>query len=486
MLFNSISYLIFLPVVVGLYWLLPEKRSRQILLLAASYFFYMSWMPIYATLLIALTIANYFLGLAISKYAKYAKSLLMLGVSLNLFALAYFKYTAFFLSGLNDLAGFVKINTFLPKHFEIVLPLAISFFVFEFIHYISDVYKGDKPLKNFVEFALFAAFFPSQIAGPIKRYQDFCLKIRNNAVFSSVSFHAGIALLLQGLFKKVALADNFALIANNGFQNYALLGPFEACLAALAFTFQIYFDFSGYTDMGRGSALLFGIDLPVNFNLPYLAVSVTDFWKRWHISLSLWLRDYLYIPLGGNRCSHWRKNFNLMLTMLLGGLWHGAAWHFVAWGAIHGLGLILNHSYDNVVKKSKALQDMHNTALAQIVCLISTFVFVVITWVFFRAENNLQAWTLLQKIVDFKEYSFETSILQLSLESSILPVAVFLYLIYSLAFTPNVVPRPAQFDKFINRLFQRQSVRTACYVGVFLASIGFCSNNNSAFLYFQF
>lgn len=486
MLFNSISYLVFLPTVVALYWLLPGVKSRQVLLLITSYFFYMSCVPVYAVLLFVMTLVNFLLGIWINHSQSLAKPLFVTGICFNLAALGYFKYASFILNSLGEFLDNLNIVHALPKHLEIVLPLAISFFVFEFIHYLTDIYKGDKPLKNPVEFALFAAFFPSQIAGPIKRYQDFGIKIRSPQSFNPGTFNAGCALLLQGLFKKVALADNFALIANTGFQNYASLGTLEAFIAALAFTFQIYFDFSGYTDMGRGSALLFGIELPVNFNLPYLASSITDFWKRWHISLSLWLKDYLYIALGGNRCSTWRRNFNLLVTMLLGGLWHGASWHFVAWGAIHGIGLIFNHGYDSLVKKSIWLQSLHKTFVAKVLCMAATFFFVVITWVFFRADSTTQALTMVREMLDLTSLSLSTPVLRFSLESSLIPYASALYIIYALAFTPNVVPRPQGFENLKNKIFQRMSVRLACYVGVFAAAIGFCTTGDSAFLYFQF
>lgn len=446
----------------------------------------MSCVPLYAVLLLVMTIVNYLLGIWINHSPKLARTLFVTGICFNLAALGYFKYASFFLQSVGKVLDDLKIVHTLPKHLEIVLPLAISFFVFEFIHYLTDIYKGDKPLKNPVEFALFAAFFPSQIAGPIKRYQDFWIKIKSPHSFNRNTFNAGIALLLQGLFKKIALADNFALIANTGFQNYASLGTLEAFIAALAFTFQIYFDFSGYTDMGRGSALLFGIELPVNFNLPYLAASIIDFWKRWHISLSLWLRDYLYIPLGGNRCSTWRRNFNLLVTMLLGGLWHGASWHFVAWGAIHGIGLIFNHAYDNLVKNSIRLQNFHKSLVAKGLCLSATFLFVVITWVFFRAESTTQAMVVVRQMLDLTSISLSAPVLRFSLESSLIPYAIVLYAIYALAFTPNIVPRPQRFEDLKNKIFGRMSVRVACYLGVFAASIGFCTTGGSAFLYFQF
>ncbi|MBZ0186619.1 MAG: hypothetical protein K8F91_10255, partial [Candidatus Obscuribacterales bacterium] len=365
---------------------------------------------------------------------------------------------------------------------HVILPLAISFFAFEFIHYLSDVYKGDKPIKNPLEFALFAAFFPSQIAGPIKRYQDFVEKLRKKPTFEPAMFNAGIALILQGLFKKVALADNLAILANTGFQNYASLGTFESWLAVLAFTFQIYFDFSGYTDMGRGSAMLLGIELPINFNLPYIASSVTDFWKRWHISLSTWLRDYLYIPLGGNRCSKARRQINLMVTMLLGGLWHGAAWHFVAWGMLHGAALIINHKYASIVETSKALQKAHQSLPARLTCIIVTFLFVVITWVFFRADTIAQASSILANMFSYSQ----SHVLAECLRSSLLPYALSTYLVYAIIFTPSTVSRPEWLNSITRSIFARPTLRIPCYVAAYFAAIGLSAPQVSAFIYFQF
>ena len=395
MLFSSLSYLLFLPIACLIFWLLPAGKidddknrpsARSIFLLVSSLYFYMSWIPVYGVLLSVLTIANYFIGRAIYKAknktadsvgAKTAgRAILVAGIILNLATLCYFKYTDFAINSWNAAVATLspalgRLLAFHPGDLSfplqhVLLPLGISFFVFEFIHYITDVYKGSKPIVNFVNFSLFAAFFPSQIAGPIKRYQDFIKQLEIPRVFSAQKFEAGITLILQGLFKKVALADNLSPIVSQGFSHATALGAGEAWFAALAFAAQIYCDFSGYTDMGRGSALLMGFDLPDNFNWPYLASSLTDFWRRWHISLSSWLRDYLYIPLGGSKCSLPRRHFNLFATMVLGGLWHGASWHFVVWGAFHGSGLIVNHTYDSLLKKSdnslaNGLKSFHQT-----------------------------------------------------------------------------------------------------------------------------
>ncbi|MCA9818825.1 MAG: MBOAT family protein, partial [Cyanobacteria bacterium HKST-UBA01] len=483
-----VSYLVFFPCVFALYWLLPSGRPRQAMLLVASYFFYMSWLPQYGLLLAGLTLVNYMLGWAIDRYRSKAKAIFALGLLVNLGSLCYFKYANFVLQSIEDLAGGInsvfgsQASSLAFPTLHIILPLAISFFAFEFIHYLFDIYRGDKPIKNPLEFALFASFFPSSIAGPIKRYQDFIEKLERNPVLNVQIFNSGMALLLQGLFKKVALADNLAVIANQGFQNSGQLGAYEAWIAVLAFTFQIYFDFSGYTDMGRGSARLLGIELPKNFNLPYIASDLSDFWKRWHISLSTWLRDYLYIPLGGNRCSDTRKNFNLLLTMLLGGLWHGAAWHFVIWGALHGTGLIVSHGYSSAIQRSEAMVAFHKNALGKTLSITLTFLFVVLTWVFFRAETVPQAMQMLSSMVS----PGHSTVLSHVIESSVLLYAIALYVLYACLFTPAMKIRPQWMDRIRDSIFTRQSIRIPCYAGVYMAAIALSAPQLSAFIYFQF
>lgn len=488
MLFNSVSYLIFFPCVFLLYWLCPAGKLRKWLLLLSSYFFYMSWIPQYGLLLFLLTVSNYFLGLAISNWRRASKAFFIAGISLNLGALCYYKYANFVLQSCEEFIrtvggmpyfGFTEVS--FPT-LNIILPLAISFFAFEFIHYLTDIYKGDKSIRDPLDFALFASFFPSSIAGPIKRYQDFIEKLSRNPILNTTQFNSGMALLLQGLFKKVALADNLSVIAGKGFESFSSLGTLESWTCVLAFTFQIYFDFSGYTDMGRGSARLLGIELPKNFNLPYIASDLSDFWKRWHISLSTWLRDYLYIPLGGNRCDPLRKNFNLLTTMLLGGLWHGAAWHFVIWGALHGIGLIAFHNYSKMVKKVRMLESFHKTLIGKSVSVALTFLFVVITWVFFRAETIPQALGLLARMTSFGH----STILAETIEASILPYSLAVYCVYAIIFTPRLFNRPATMDSIRDKIFSRQSVRIPCYIAVYLAAIGLSAPQISSFIYFQF
>ncbi|OPZ89497.1 MAG: Peptidoglycan O-acetyltransferase [bacterium ADurb.Bin425] len=398
MLFNSLNYAVFLPIVFALFWLSKDKWRVWILLIA-SYIFYMSWKPAFILLIIGLTVANYYLAFAIAGVPdqKGKKKWLTVSVVGNLLTLAFFKYAYFFndtLSAILKSCG--QPATKLP--FDIVLPLGISFFVFEFIHYTTDVYRGHQPIRSFPAFALFASFFPTQIAGPIKRFQDFIPQFLAPAKLTVKSFDNGISLILLGLFKKVLIADNLSFFVQGGFSQPELFSGLDLWIFAYAFAFQIYFDFSGYTDVARGSAMLFGYKVPINFNLPYLAANIAEFWHRWHISLSTWLRDYLFIPLGGSRVSKLLNYRNLILTMTLGGLWHGAAMHFLVWGLYHGL-LLVGHKLFQAGKDSQpALKNIIDSSMGKFASVLLTFHAVVIGWVFFRAETSTIALEMLKRM----------------------------------------------------------------------------------------
>ncbi len=399
MLFNSFEYLVFLPVVVLAYWSVP-RQVKPVFLIAASYFFYMYSFRVYGLLLLGLTVANYSLGLLVNHFEKreWRRLVLIAGIAVNLSMLALFKYTNFILDSINNSCAWLGHALTLPldkgvgiADLPIILPLGISFFVFEFIHYLVDIYKGSKPVKNPLRFALFASFFPSQIAGPIKRYQDFDKQLDEKPEVTFDQFAAGLFLIAQGLFKKTALGDNLSPIVKAGFDNPNLMGTFEGWLCITAFAFQIYYDFSGYTDIGRGSAQLLGYSLPENFNMPYIASSLREFWHRWHMSLSTWLRDYLFIPLGGSRKGEAQTCANLLTTMLLGGLWHGASWTFVLWGAFHGLGLAVNRVWDKQLAKAPALAAAANSPVGLAFAHVLTLVTVLCGWVLFRAKTLPEA-----------------------------------------------------------------------------------------------
>ncbi|MBK9145620.1 MAG: MBOAT family protein [Candidatus Melainabacteria bacterium] len=411
MLFNSLQYLIFLPTVFVLYWVTPHKL-RVPLLLLASYVFYMSWKPVYGLLILGLTLGNFLLVPMIARSVERKKLWLGLVIAANLITLGIFKYAYFGMGMIHDGLGMAGIDWSQP-HIHIILPLGISFFVFEFIHYAMEVYRGKPLVKDFSKFALFASFFPTQIAGPIKRYQDFIPQLDIKAKFKWDYLDEGMQLILMGLAKKVLLADNLALVVQAGYAHPENFTSLDLWLCTYAFAFQIFFDFAGYTDIARGSAMLFGYKVPINFNLPYIASNVADFWHRWHISLSTWLRDYLFIPLGGSRGGTLLTYRNLFITMALGGLWHGAAMHFLLWGVYQGLILIAHKEYRRLLDFLKVSEKLDKSKVYHWLSVAATFHLVCIGWVFFRADTGAIAWQILAKMAMAPVDLFSMSLSQL-------------------------------------------------------------------------
>ncbi len=400
MLFCSYEYLLFLPAIVALYWLLPPNY-RLPMLLVGSYFFYMSWIPVFGLLILGMTVFTFLWGKLVHKAEKHKKLIFTIGIVVNLLCLGIFKYANFFAQSLSALTKMLTGSQ--PQWVvNVILPLAISFFIFEFIHYLFEIYRGRKPIDSFVLFALFAAFFPTQIAGPIKRYPDFEAQMQEHKKLRLTYFDEGVPLIVIGLAKKVLLADNLAKLVEMGVAVPSAYGSLETWIFAYAFAFQIYFDFSGYTDIARGSAMLFGYKIPLNFNMPYIAANMSEFWHRWHISLSTWLRDYLFIPLGGSRGGRWLTNRNLLLTMALGGLWHGASWSFVVWGVYHGLALIVHREFCFFKESLTAFQSFFASKIWHYASVFLTFQAVCIGWVFFRVENIGTAFSMVKKMVFLK------------------------------------------------------------------------------------
>lgn len=485
MLFTSLQYLVFLPTVFLLYWICPH-RLRVPLLLVASYVFYMSWRPIYGLLIAGLTLGNFLLVPLITKAKTEKGKKWMVGiiVAANLITLGIFKYATFTITCLKDSLDLFGVAWKEP-HLHILLPLGISFFVFEFIHYAVEVYRGKPLVKSFIDFSLFASFFPTQIAGPIKRYMDFIPQLSIPAKFKWEYVDQGMNLILMGLFKKLILGDNLALAVEAGFAHPANFGSVDLWLIAYAYAFQIFFDFSGYTDIARGSALLFGYKVPINFNLPYIAANVSDFWHRWHISLSTWLRDYLYIPMGGSKCSQWKSYRNLFVTMALGGLWHGAAMHFLIWGAFHGILLVLHKEYQKVCEALGVAKTLVNSKVYHWVSVVVTFHLVVIGWVFFRAEDMNIAMQMLSKMmmapVDLLHFTAsQLSVLQIR-DPIIFPALLIIL--------PILMISQVVIDWMNNKKFY-QSPPWALQVGVMVALMCvltvFSPDTSPKFIYFQF
>ena len=389
MLFHTVQFFIFLSVVLLLFYTAPRALRKYILLLA-SYYFYGSWNYKFIALLLTLTVIDYTAGIWLERVQAPARRRLILigSLSANLLFLGFFKYFNFLASNIDLLLG---------RHatpWDIVLPLGISFHTFQSMSYVVDVYRGTQAaVRNPIDYALFICFFPQLVAGPIVRARDFFRDLLDWHAPSADDVMRGILLIALGLAKKMAFADQFAKVANEYFGHMAAHpGMSQAWTGVFAFGLQIYFDFSGYTDMAIGMAKLLGFHFPVNFRRPYLSASITDFWRRWHISLSTWLRDYLYIPLGGNRHGRWMTYRNLMLTMLLGGLWHGASWNFVIWGGYHGALLSLERVF------GIGRLDTKRWAWLYPFRAIVTFGLVLVGWVFFRAADLPQSLAILKQM----------------------------------------------------------------------------------------
>ncbi|MEI9975358.1 MAG: MBOAT family protein, partial [Ignavibacteriota bacterium] len=384
MLFNTPQFFLFLVAVLVLFYASPRRR-RKYILLAASYFFYASWNYKFIALLLTLTVIDYTAAIWLEKAhtVTWKKAVLLLGLSANLSFLGFFKYFNF-LAGNLALALGKPADSFFR---DIVLPLGISFHTFQSMSYIVDVYRGEQQaVRNPLDYALYICFFPQLVAGPIVRARNFFHDLLHWQPPTQADVSRGILLLAVGLAKKMAFADQFANVANAYFGNIqGNPGMLAAWSGVIAFGLQIYFDFSGYTDMAIGMAKLLGFHFPVNFRRPYLASSITDFWRRWHISLSSWLRDYLYIPLGGSRHGQWKTYRNLVLTMLLGGLWHGASWNFMIWGLYHGALLAVERGF----RGNRAIREQWDGFYPFKAVL--TFVLVMIGWVFFRAADLRQS-----------------------------------------------------------------------------------------------
>lgn len=391
MVFNSQQFMLFFVVVYGLFLLTRNRvNTRNLILLIASYIFYGSWDWRFLSLIILSTIIDYWVGIQLGNTdpsdTRKRRSFMMISLIFNLGMLGIFKYFNFFVGsfvGLTTALGFnLDVSTL-----YIILPVGISFYTFQTLSYSIDIYRGNlEPSRNLITFATFVAFFPQLVAGPIERASNLLPQLNGKLSITPEKVHSALFLILWGYYKKVAIADNVAIYVNQVFGQQEAYTGLPILLAIIAFALQIYCDFSGYSDIARGVARLMGIELMVNFRLPYFALTPSDFWNRWHISLSSWLRDYLYIPLGGNRHGQWNTYRNMMLTMVLGGLWHGAAWNFVLWGAYHGTILILYRHFD----RSDAYRHPMSGGYSRINIFIRWSVMIAITlygWLLFRSNS---------------------------------------------------------------------------------------------------
>ncbi len=397
MLFNSLTFLVFFAIVLALHQLPLSWRARKSNLLGASYLFYAAWNPPFVLLLWISTLTDWFVARAMARAASRARrrALLATSLAINLGLLGTFKYAGFLLENFVWLVRRAGID-FAPAAPDIVLPVGISFYTFQTLSYTFAVYRGeDRPCPSFLDYALFVTFFPQLVAGPIVRSREFLPQCAAPRRASAQQLGWGLALLSFGLFEKSLLADAcLAPVADAVFGAPARAGSLDAWIGTLAFSGQIFFDFAGYSTCAIGAAACLGFALPENFRCPYAAFGFSDFWRRWHVSLSSWLRDHLYRSLGGNRRGASRTYGNLMLTMLIGGLWHGAAWHFVIWGGLHGLYLAVERALRGERRRRAPAAGVARLALA-----LSTFAIVSLTWIFFRAQSLGDALAILAALV---------------------------------------------------------------------------------------
>lgn len=518
MLFNSYAFIFFfLPVTLLVFFQLGRVNPRLAAgwVAAASLFFYGWWNPAYVALLVVSVLFNYAMGIAIVRAgaageARRKKRLLVLAVTADLLLLGYYKYTNFFLGNVNAALG----TDWSPG--EIILPLGISFFTFTQIAFLADAYQGKAREYSFVHYGLFVTYFPHLIAGPILHHREMMPQFGLPETYrpDAGNLAAGLTIFVIGLFKKVVIADGVAPYVAPVFdapQAGLALTFAEAWCGALAYTFRLYFDFSGYSDMAVGLSLLFGIRIPINFHSPYQAVNIIEFWRRWHMTLSRFLRDYLYFPLGGNRKGPSRRYVNLMATMLLGGLWHGAGWTFVVWGGLHGVYLVLNHAWRAL--RTRMGQDLaRSTPWGRAAACLVTFLAVVAGWVVFRAESLGTAWTILCAMAGANGFTVPEAWLarwgapgewlaQLGFASSAVPALartgilhwtwILLIVVW---FAPNtqqimVGARPALGvppESASARWQWRPAAASAVAVAVMALAVIANLNRHSEFLYFQF
>ena len=386
MQFDSLAFLAFFLIIAALYWWVPAWHQRKNVLLAASYLFYAGWNPYFLPLLVITSLIDWRLALHMGSIASQQrrKKWLIAICTMNLAVLGYFKYANFFIDNLNAMTASMGLPEF-GFQSSVALPIGISFYIFHSLSYCIDVYRGGiRPTASWRDYLLYVAFFPQLVAGPIVRWTTMGEQIETPRPFLTDRFILGVALMVVGLFQKIVLADGiFAPVANAQFDQSTFDVGVSVWMGALAFTGQIFCDFAGYTTCAIGAALVLGFRLPVNFQSPYAAIGFSDFWRRWHISLSSWLRDYLYISLGGNRGTAFTTARNLMITMLLGGLWHGAAWTFVVWGLLHGLFLLLERG----VRRLADTRSLGPAGVIKPLGWCMTLIAVVTAWVFFRADD---------------------------------------------------------------------------------------------------
>lgn len=498
MIFNSLSFLIFFPLVVLVYFIIP-KKIRYIWLLAASYYFYMNWNAKYALLIAFSTVVTWLSGILIGNCQDDAQGIrkkkLVVAASfiVNLSILGFFKYFDFALDNVNYILGKIGVGM-VEKPFDILLPVGISFYTFQALSYTMDVYRKEiEPEKNILKYALFVSFFPQLVAGPIERSKNLLIQIEQmdkKQLFDYERIAGGLIVMLWGYFQKVVIADRIAIIVDTVYDSWYFYGTVELVVAAAAFSIQIYCDFASYSTIAIGAARVMGFELMENFNTPYFARSIQEFWRRWHISLSTWFKDYLYIPLGGNRRGRVRRHINIMITFLVSGLWHGASWHYVVWGGIHGLyqviGAQLRPIKQKINDKLGTKTESFSYGFGQ-ACV--TFVLTTFAWIFFRAETLRQACSYIKRIFTKPDWWVlsDGSLYELGLER---PEMNILLCSLGILFLTSIVRylRGEQVDVFLARqcIWFRWLVIAVLFAFICLFGIYGPGYDASQFIYFQF
>lgn len=498
MLFNSLQFLIFFPVVVLLYYLIPN-RFRYIWILVCSYFFYMCWNVKYIVLLVASTAVTYLSGLLIEKVrnkamqtgkeASKAKWVVAGSFALNLTLLGVFKYFDFFMDNLQKVFRIVNIEIQIPE-FSLLLPVGISFYVFQALSYTMDVYRGDvKAEKNFLRYAVFVSFFPQLVAGPIERTKNLLNQFYEEHKFNFEEVKSNLLLMAWGFFIKMVIADRIAIFVDAVYGNYVVYDGWYIVVASILFAFQIYCDFAGYSIIAMGAAGVMGFRLMENFRSPYCAVSVKDFWSKWHISLTSWFRDYLYIPLGGNKKGKVRKYLNQIIVFCVSGLWHGAMWSYVIWGGLNGLFLVIGEATLGIRTMIKErLHWKQGIASNKIISALITFLLIDFTWIFFRASGTKEAFYIIQSMfgADNFEIFLNGSLYGLGLDQRnfvVMIVSVLLLMVVDILHDKGI---------HIRSWIARQNLwcRWLIYIGLIEAILVFgiwgVGYDKAAFIYFQF
>ena len=476
MIFSSFVFLFFFITVVTLCVVVPQ-RYRKLVLLVASYYFYAYWDVRFTLLILASTLVDFVVGPLIhhARTRVLRRMFLFASLASNLGILFFFKYYNFFVDSAAQILSTWGLNV---TNLNIILPVGISFFTFQTMSYSIDIYRGKiKPVRNIVDFALFVSFFPQLVAGPIVRASEFLPQLKNPVKITRENLWAGFQIFLMGLFKKLMIADAVAPLVDQVYANPAYFSSVTVWLAIIGYGIQIYCDFSGYSDMAIGCARMLGFRFNQNFNMPYLSRNIAEFWRRWHISLSSWLRDYLYISLGGSKKGNFRTYVNLLVTMLLGGLWHGASWNFVIWGGVHGIALGIHRAWNSRVtnRSSKTKTDSNdaNLTIVQVGRVGATLLFVLLTWVFFRAQDLETTLAIFRKLL-FIDAGGTTWI--------------YTYVIIAILFCVigHIVGARRNADEHVYFRSPRSLSAAFAVVITCLTIFVFAPNNVSPFIYFQF